>query len=93
MTTAAQIVRAACPEASDLEVDHVLWGRTPFPFGKVSPRDLYKAASSITRASRNGLTLCEHCHRIARPGKWDCDLHHNILEGFRQSKPAPPPQP
>jgi hypothetical protein len=71
-TTAAEIIRAAVPEASDAFCDHVLWGRTPFPFWKVTARDLYRAASRVARAQRNGRVLCDQCDNQAAPGKYLC---------------------
>ena len=65
---AEDIIRAAIPDATDGLCDHVLWGRTPFPFGRLSVRDIYKAASSYRRANEHGLVLCDFCHRVVDSG-------------------------
>jgi uncharacterized paraquat-inducible protein A len=74
VTDAATIVRAAIPDASDELVDHVLWARTPFPVGRVTAQDLYKAASQFGRAMAHQIDLCEFCHNALKPGedKWTC---------------------
>jgi hypothetical protein len=72
MTTYADIIRAAIPGADPALCEHILWGRTPFPVGRVTARDLYRAASAWKRAAEHGIVLCEFCHRIARAGKFTC---------------------
>lgn len=69
--TFEQVIRAAMPDASEAVVDYVLWGRTPFPMGKVSARDLYQAAARFRRACISGHQLCELCDRVAADG-WIC---------------------
>lgn len=66
------IVRAAIPGADDGLCSHIAWGRTPYPFAPLQAKDFYRAASAYRRAKEHGLTLCEHCHRIAEPGQWEC---------------------
>ena len=61
----AFVVRCGYPNASDALVEHILWGRTPFPFTKLSLKDVYKDAYSLYRAEKKGIVLCEFCHRIA----------------------------
>lgn len=68
-----QIVRAAIPRASDELVDHVLFGRTPYPLAPVSAQSLYKAAYRFRRAWENGTKLCTFCDRRAIPGEWECE--------------------
>lgn len=63
--TPAQCIRAAVPDADDAFCDHILWGRTPFPMGKITARDLYKAANRLDRANKKGVRLCELCDNIA----------------------------
>ena len=70
--TALEICRAANPAADEEWADYILWSRTPFPCGKVTPRDLYRAASAQTRADAQGLRLCDMCEAIAAPGDWTC---------------------
>lgn len=76
------IIRAAIPGASDATVDHVLWGRTPYPFKPLTARDIYRAASRCRRAGEHGLTLCDHCNRIAETGKWECKGCREGLESL-----------
>lgn len=63
--TPADVVRAAIPNADAALVEHILWGRTPFPCGSVDARGLYQAAARLLRAERNGNCLCEMCDRLA----------------------------
>jgi len=72
MTSVEQIVRAAIPGASDTDIEHVLWGRTPFPFTKLTPRSLFKAASGWRRACRSSRTLCDHCSNEAVKDGYEC---------------------
>ena len=49
--TFEDVIKAAIPGADEFVCDHVLWGRTPFPMGKVTARSLYRAASRLRRAT------------------------------------------
>lgn len=69
---AMQVVRAAIPGASEQLCEHVLWSRTAFPFGHVGPRDLYRAADRLRRATEKGIELCEFCDAITEPDKMAC---------------------
>jgi len=42
--THAEIIRKAIPNADDELCEFILWGRTPFPAGSITARDLYQAA-------------------------------------------------
>ena len=65
----AFFVRCGYPNASDSIVEHVLWGRTAFPFDpKLTAKHVYKAAYSLYRADKKGIILCDFCHRIAVVG-------------------------
>lgn len=70
--TPNEIVRTAIPNASDGLVDHILWGRTSFPFTKINAKMLYKSATGFKRATDNKLTLCDMCDNIAITGKYIC---------------------
>ncbi len=72
MTTAAEIVRAAIPDATEATCEHVLWGMTPFPCGSVFPKQIFRAASRLRRAEANGVRLCDHCDQMAMLGEWLC---------------------
>jgi len=62
----AYVVRCGYPNASDAIVEHVLWGRTPFPFDpKLTMKLIYKAAYALYRADKKGIQLCDFCNRIA----------------------------
>ena len=69
---AAEVIRRAIPGATDMECEHILWGRTPFPVGAVTARRLYEAADRYRRATAAGRRLCEHCDNMARQGEWEC---------------------
>jgi len=80
MTTIHEIIRAAKPEASDEFCEHIIWGRTPYPVGRVTPKALYKAASGYVRAYRKNTRLCELCHRIVTDQKrYVCDRCESVL--------------
>ena len=70
--TFAQIIRAAIPDADAAICDHILWGRTPYPFTKLTARDIYKAAYRFKRASDHGKQLCDFCDNLALPDAWTC---------------------
>lgn len=63
MTTIAEVVKAAIPDATPEIIDWVLWERTPYPCGKVSAKKIYKASSSFVRASVSGIKQCELCSK------------------------------
>lgn len=73
MTTLAEVIRAAKPDASTDECEFILWERTPYPMGKLTARSLYKAASGTFRAFNAGRTLCDFCDRVATPERYVCD--------------------
>ncbi len=64
--TIQEIVRAAYPAATDSECQHILFGRTSYPFGIVTARELYKAASRYARAKGSKIKLCDFCNSMAR---------------------------
>lgn len=76
--TPADCIRAAIPDADDALCDHIVWGRTPFPFTKLSARDFYKAASRFKRAEANGRRLCDWCDNLAVDG-WNCQACNDAL--------------
>ena len=78
------VVRAAIPDADQGMCEHIVWGRTPFPFKAVSARELYKAASRVQRAHRNGITLCMFCDNIAEAGDTECATCAAALDRCRK---------
>lgn len=72
MTTALAIVRAAIPDATPRIAQSILWERTCFPCGRVTARELYRAASRERRSFANGITLCDFCDRKAEPDRFTC---------------------
>jgi len=62
---ADQIIRAAIPDANDSLCEHILWGRTPYPMGRITARSLYRAADRFRRAQENGVQLCSFCDNAA----------------------------
>ena len=80
MTTVHQVVRAAIPDADDEIVSFIMWARTPYPFGTVSARSIYKAAATLQRAGFNHVRLCDHCDNRARgPEAWECERCYRAL--------------
>ncbi len=81
---AQEIIRAAILGAGDEICQHILWGRTPFPFAVVTAQALYKAASGFHRANTNGIQLCDHCHNPAMENKWMCKQCAGALASVRK---------
>lgn len=79
--TPADFIRAAIPTASDSLCDHIMWGRTPYPFTRLGARDFYKAASRYHRAAMNGIRLCDFCDKPAVDG-WNCQ---SCLDGLKSA--------
>lgn len=75
---AAQIIRAAIPEADAGIIDYIMWARTPWPAGSLTAKSLYRAASSAKRAAANNIELCDFCDNRST-GKWCCDKCRRIL--------------
>ena len=76
---AERVIRAAIPDCDDSVIQHVIWGRTPYPFAPVTPRSLYRAASGLRRAGAKGVTLCDFCERIATE-YWTCAICRAALD-------------
>jgi hypothetical protein len=74
---ACDVIRAAIPGASDELCEHVVWGRTPFPFSGATKdqaiRILYRSASGFHRANVKGTRLCDHCERVTDGKSFICD--------------------
>lgn len=81
--TPADCIRAAIPDADDALCHYIVWNRTPFPMGRVSARDFYRAASAFKRAGAKGIRLCETCHNIA-VDDWNCASCNKILSDCRK---------
>lgn len=79
--SAETVIRAAIPDADKSTIDHIIWGRTPFPFKALTPKSLFKAASAYRRACDRGVILCDLCHRIARENAWTCVRCNDALRG------------
>ncbi len=62
------IIKAAIPDASDSICEHILWGRTCYPVGKVTAKDLYRAADRFKRATAHSIRLCDFCDNRAVQG-------------------------
>jgi len=56
-----QIIKGAIPDADDALCEYILWEKTSFPFGKLTAKILYKAASRVSRAHKNRIKLCDFC--------------------------------
>lgn len=68
-----ELVKAGYPGATPRIIEHVMWGRTAFPFVKLDARTIIKAASGFYRATMKGLVLCDFCHRLAVKGDSLCE--------------------
>ena len=79
-----EAIRAAIPNAPEDLADYILWNRTPYPFGKITARSLYKAASRFERAGRSGKGLCEFCDNLAPEGEYACDRCKKALQKARE---------
>lgn len=79
---AAQIIRAAIPDADDATVEHVIWGRSPWPFVRPAAQHLYKAASGFKRATDKGIRLCDHCEAPAAANDWECRKCYDARHAF-----------
>lgn len=82
--TPAEIVRRAIPTADDALCEHIVWGRTPFPCGAITARDLFYAALRWQRAMRSGRRLCEMCDRLAMRNDWLCRPCDEALQRARR---------
>ena len=79
-----EIIRAAIPDASEATCDYILWGRTPFPMGKITAKSVYRAAARIRRCGAHGITLCAYCDNIAEKGKCECAKCDEVLRQLHQ---------
>lgn len=75
----SELIRAAIPGASDDLCEHILWNRTPFPLTKLSAQKVYKAASTFTRAFKNGIDLCDFCDNKITTYKCMCNKCTTML--------------
>jgi hypothetical protein len=82
------VIRAAMPGADDATCEHVFWGMTPYPVGRVTAQSLYRAASRLRRAGANNRRFCDWCHNLAQPGRWTCKSCDAAL-----GRPASPQSP
>jgi len=71
-TTIGDVISAGFPNATHDDMEDILWGRTPFPFTKVTAKELYKVSFQFYRASKNGLRLCDFCNDVALPNDTLC---------------------
>lgn len=71
--TPADVIRKVWPDADAGASDHILWGRTAFPFERMTARKIYEAADRLRRATEHGIRLCDHCDRPAID-EFTCDL-------------------
>lgn len=80
MTTFAEVIKAAIPNADGDLCERILWERTPYPMGRVSAKSLYQAASRFKRANENKRRLCDCCHNQTENDKWTCAKCSAALE-------------
>lgn len=83
--TIGVVVRAGFPGASKDIIEHIVWGMTPYPFGSVTPRELYKVSSTLYRATKSGRSLCDFCTREAvKDGL--CQVHLKMIDEMREER-------
>ena len=76
--TAQDVIRNAVPGASDSFCEFILWSRTPFPFGAIDAKTLYKSTMTYHRAYKNKIELCELCdNKVYKKGI--CKSHYDLL--------------
>lgn len=85
MTTIAEVIRAAIPTADESLCDHILWGRTAYPFASLSARDIYRAAYRYRRATEHGRHLCDLCDRLVEAPEYVCTSCRQGLENARDA--------
>jgi len=85
MTTIAEVIRAAIPTADESLCDHILWGRTAYPFLTLGAKDIYRAAYRWRRAHEHGLSLCDFCDRVAEPHEYICTHCREALARAREA--------
>jgi len=83
----SDVIRAAIPNADESTCEHILWGRTAFPFISLTAKDIYRAASSFQRAKIKNTRLCDWCHRIAQEGKTECKSCYDALNNANDRRP------
>ena len=76
-----EIIKAAIPRASDALCEHIIWGRTAYPFAQITARVLYRAASRYKRAHDHGFRLCDFCDRQVERGHFVCPSCNKALRG------------
>lgn len=59
------IIRNAIPNADDMLCEHILFSMTPYPIGRVTAQELYKASCRYIRAHNNNIELCLWCKNKA----------------------------
>ena len=85
MTTIADIIHGAIPDASPDLCEHILWSMTPYPCGAITAKSLYRAASRFKRAKENGIRLCDWCDNQAQEHKYLCQKCESGLDRCREA--------
>ena len=84
---AEHIIKCAIPDATDETIHYIMWERTPYPVGKVTPMSIYKAASRFHRAIKNNIRLCDLCDNMLElDDKFTCKRCTNILDKLRNEQ-------
>ena len=74
-----QIIKAAIPDADETVCDLILWERLPYPFAKLTAKDIYKAAHRFKRVAAKGGRLCDFCEKLVERDNRTCDICKNSL--------------
>ena len=81
---AERIIKAAISNADEALISQIIWERTCYPFGSVTPKTLYKAASRFNRANKNKIRLCDMCDNKAISDEWLCSSCDTALAKHRE---------
>lgn len=52
MMLTSDVIRAAIPNADESICEHILWGRTAFPFIPLTAKDIYRCYDSLNKYSK-----------------------------------------
>lgn len=80
MMTIGEVIQVANPDATQTDMENIVWSRTPYPFDKLSVKELYKESARFFRAKNNGIRLCDFCDNAAMIGDIVCERCDSLLK-------------
>lgn len=69
----SDVILTGFPNATESDMDEVLFGRTAYPFKAITVKELYRASNRLYRAEKNGRALCSFCDREVPVGHGACE--------------------